>query len=317
MVLKWLTKIKNALLFLGHHNPAFRPPFGASTLSAYSHGGSSLAASLAAAAASTAAGGLTVCRDPYCRDPTCPTAAYNAHMASITPTSLLAGANATAAQYSSTAAASELLKAQQQMAAAAMAAMHHASSAAATTTASPSMSTTAALTASKDSPYICNWMNGRDGYCGKRHSTAEELLQHLRTHTNLTTNDSAAAAAAAMMASSAYPFPGSAAAGGSSLLQRSATSYGSLAAASSRYHPYGGKPGSSTGHLPPSLTGLAGLSATASSNPLSLSGMSALAGLGAAYNPLYALYGSRLNGTSSLLPYHKLSHQTTLKCLSS
>ena len=221
-------------------------------------------------------------------------------MASITPTSLLA--NATAAQYSSTAAASELLKAQQQMAAAAMAAMHHAASAAANTTASPSMSTSAALTASKDSPYICNWMNGRDGYCGKRHSTAEELLQHLRTHTNLTTNDSAAAAAAAMMASSAYPFPGSTAAGGSSLLQRSATAYGSLAAASSRYHPYGGKPGSSTGHLPPSLTGLAGLSATASSNPLSLSGMSALAGLGAAYNPLYALYGSRLNGTSSLLP---------------
>merc|ERR1719213_1025990 len=38
-------------------------------------------------------------------------------------------------------------------------------------------------------PYICNWMNGRD-YCGKRYSNAEELLVHLKTHTNLSTSDS-------------------------------------------------------------------------------------------------------------------------------
>ena len=37
-------------------------------------------------------------------------------------------------------------------------------------------------------PYICNWMNGRD-YCGKRYSSAEELLVHLKTHTNLSTSD--------------------------------------------------------------------------------------------------------------------------------
>ncbi|CAG9863730.1 unnamed protein product [Phyllotreta striolata] len=32
-------------------------------------------------------------------------------------------------------------------------------------------------------PYICNWIAG-DTYCGKRFTTSEELLQHLRTHTN-------------------------------------------------------------------------------------------------------------------------------------
>merc|ERR1719511_320236 len=58
---------------------------------------------------------------------------------------------------------------------------------------SSSSATPATSAASGVGPYICNWMNGREGYCGKRHSSAEELLQHLRTHTNLSTNDSAAA----------------------------------------------------------------------------------------------------------------------------
>ncbi|XP_064457132.1 zinc finger protein Noc-like [Ornithodoros turicata] len=33
-------------------------------------------------------------------------------------------------------------------------------------------------------PNVCSWMVG-DTYCGKRFTTSEELLQHLRTHTNL------------------------------------------------------------------------------------------------------------------------------------
>lgn len=38
-------------------------------------------------------------------------------------------------------------------------------------------------------PNVCSWMVG-DTYCGKRFSTSEELLQHLRTHTNhLSTSD--------------------------------------------------------------------------------------------------------------------------------
>ena len=35
-------------------------------------------------------------------------------------------------------------------------------------------------------------MAGRD-YCGKRYSSAEELLVHLKTHTNLSTSDLAGA----------------------------------------------------------------------------------------------------------------------------
>ncbi|KFM69097.1 Zinc finger protein Noc, partial [Stegodyphus mimosarum] len=38
-------------------------------------------------------------------------------------------------------------------------------------------------------PNVCSWMIG-DTYCGKRFSTSEELLQHLRTHTNLSTSES-------------------------------------------------------------------------------------------------------------------------------
>ncbi|XP_075546681.1 zinc finger protein no ocelli isoform X2 [Dermacentor variabilis] len=40
-------------------------------------------------------------------------------------------------------------------------------------------------------PNVCSWMVG-DTYCGKRFSTSEELLQHLRTHTNLSVTDSSA-----------------------------------------------------------------------------------------------------------------------------
>ena len=38
-------------------------------------------------------------------------------------------------------------------------------------------------------PYICNWMAGRD-YCGKRYTSAEELLVHLKTHTSLSVTES-------------------------------------------------------------------------------------------------------------------------------
>ena len=35
----------------------------------------------------------------------------------------------------------------------------------------------------QSTPYVCNWVAGSD-YCGKRYSTSEELLQHLRSHTS-------------------------------------------------------------------------------------------------------------------------------------
>ncbi|KAG7308094.1 hypothetical protein JYU34_006752 [Plutella xylostella] len=41
----------------------------------------------------------------------------------------------------------------------------------------------AALAAASQLPYVCSWMAGDSAYCGKRFSTSDELLQHLRSHT--------------------------------------------------------------------------------------------------------------------------------------
>ncbi|XP_014616140.1 PREDICTED: zinc finger protein Elbow-like [Polistes canadensis] len=41
-----------------------------------------------------------------------------------------------------------------------------------------------ALAAASQLPYVCNWMASDTVYCGKRFATSEELLQHLRSHTN-------------------------------------------------------------------------------------------------------------------------------------
>merc|ERR1712203_1245787 len=89
---------------------------------------------------------------------------------------------------------------------------------------SGSSTTPATSAASGVGPYICNWMNGREGYCGKRHSSAEELLQHLRTHTNLSTNDSAMYSASAAAAANFQRSYGSA--------------LSSMNSAASRFHPY-------------------------------------------------------------------------------
>ena len=261
-------------------NPAFRPPFGLPP--------SSMAAS--------------VCRDPYCRDPACPTAAYNAQLAAAAAASL----SGLPPGYA------ELLQAQKHLGA--LSALHGATStaAASTTPATTSTATTTAAAASSPAAgaYICNWMNGREGYCGKRHNSADELLQHLRTHTNLSTSDASAsqsaassAAVAAAAAASLYP-PGlfnssSAAAAAAAGLHRN---YGSLSA--NRFHPYAG----AGAPKPPAVSAAsAGSSLLAPSLGLGALGVPpvppaippSLGPLAAAYSPsLFALYGSRLAGGS-------------------
>ena len=272
----------------GLDNPAFRPPFGGVP----GYGSSSIAASLAAAAASAAAGGISVCRDPYCRDPTCPTALYNAQAQLA---SMASNESGMPSGYL------ELFKAHQMAAAMAAATGSNAS-----TGSGGSSSATSA--SAGVGPYICNWMNGREGYCGKRHASAEELLQHLRTHTNLSTNDSAAAS---LLSPTLYPPPSNSLLSGNSASAAAVAAaglhrtYGSAAAlAASRFHPYA-KPGGLGGPtgLPPSLASLSGgLRLPPPPTPPGLS--ASLAGLAAgAYSPssLYALYGSRLAG-SSMLP---------------
>merc|ERR1712226_628787 len=123
----------------GMDNPAFRPPFGMP-----GYGQSPLAANLAAAASMAASGGVSVCRDPYCRDVTCPTAMYNAQLASM-----VGSESGMSSGYL------ELFKAHQMALAMAAATGSNGSSGSSTT---PATSSAAGV-----GPYICNWMNGREG----------------------------------------------------------------------------------------------------------------------------------------------------------
>ncbi|XP_012253817.2 zinc finger protein Elbow [Athalia rosae] len=109
----------------------------------------------------------------------------------------------------------------------------------------------AALAAASQLPYVCNWIAGDAAYCGKRFSTSEELLQHLRSHTNVSGGggdpSSAAAAAAALSLLSPPGLPPS-----HPLLSRSYPTPPLSPLATARYHPYG-KP---SPLMPPSLSSL-------------------------------------------------------------
>jgi hypothetical protein len=134
-----------------------------------------------------------LCRDPYCRDPACPAAAYSAYMAR------LSGAAGLPPGYL------ELLEAYKMYAPGGSIPGLHAP-------APPPPPTTSSAAAAGGpagpvGPYICNWMNGRD-YCGKRFGTAEELLVHLKTHTNLSVSDAHLTSAASLSAAYSSLFAG-------------------------------------------------------------------------------------------------------------
>ena len=137
-------------------------------------------------------------------------------------------------------------------------------------------------------PYVCNWMAGSD-YCGKRFSTSDELLQHLRTHTSSTEAAAAAlshaglpySALAPSLASachSHYPTPGSLSPNTLRQAYPRSLSPNSLLTAN-RYHPYK-SPLSSLPAPVGSALGSAGLPS-----------------LGAYYSP-YSLYGQRLGAVA-------------------
>ena len=239
---------------LDPHNPAFRLP--------------GLSCSMPGFPSTSSVAG-SVCRDPYCKDPNCPTAVYNAYMARMS-----------AARGGLPPGYLELMEAHK-MAALGLGGLG---------SPPPSVPTSLAASAAlgPGGPYICNWMNGRD-YCGKRYTSAEELLVHLKTHTNLSASDSgllagagsqAAAYANLLAGASAASLMGRGAAGGPVL----PSSLAGLGGAG-RYSPYQ-RPGAP---LPPSLAGAAG------GFPPSLAALhpsfASLAGYPAS---LYALYGARL-----------------------
>ena len=182
-------------------------------------------------------GSGSVCRDPYCKDPGCPVAIYNAYMARLRlPPGYL-----------------ELLEA-------------HKLASLPPSPAMPPTSLSASASLGPGGPYICNWMNGRD-YCGKRYSSAEELLVHLKTHPNLSTSDS----------------------GYAGLLRGAAPSQllpSPLSLQANRYSPYQ-RPGAAA--LPPSLSSLGAIP------PSPLTGLPPSLASSLPYPAsLYALYGARL-----------------------
>lgn len=136
----------------------------------------------------------------------------------------------------------------------------------------------AALAAASHLPYICNWIAGDAQYCGKRFSTSEELLQHLRTHTSVA-SVSEANTALSMLTSPGLPptHP---------LLHRTYPTPPLSPLATARYHPY-----SKPSLLPPSLS-----TTTFPGFPLG-----AHAGLPPYLSP-YSLYGPRLGAAPGMHP---------------
>lgn len=104
-------------------------------------------------------------------------------------------------------------------------------------------------------PYVCSWVAGSD-YCGKRFSTSEELLQHLRTHTSSLDMSSLAASYAGLggipSALAAYPHLSAAPLSPNSLRRAYPTSLSPVSSllSASRYHPYK-SPLSAVGAPPP------------------------------------------------------------------
>lgn len=142
----------------------------------------------------------------------------------------------------------------------------------------------AALAAASQLPYVCNWIAGDTAYCGKRFSTSDELLQHLRSHTSVSGNaggDPSAAALSLLSPSVGLPptHP---------LFSRTYPTPPLSPLATARYHPYG-KP---SPLLPPSLSSL-GL-------PLPPPHPHTAAGLPPYFSP-YSLYaGPRLGAASGM-----------------
>ncbi|XP_053987000.1 zinc finger protein Noc [Hylaeus anthracinus] len=240
-------------------NPAFRPPFAGA--SPFSHHHAAAAALLgypsttptsgnpylSYARVKTPAGGEALV--PVCKDPYCTGCQYSMHSAQLMMGSGTCPSGCTQCDHQKYGLA---------MALSSLGPM-----------APPSLSYPSTLTGGR--PYVCNWIAG-DSYCGKRFTTSEELLQHLRSHTSLTGSDHASSAA---LLSNPHPHP--LLSPSAALHRASGGSYPtpSLSPLSARYHPYGKPP---TGPLPASLAA---------------SPYSAFNALGPYYSP-YAIYGQRI-----------------------
>jgi len=254
--------------------------------------------------------GMPVCRDPYCTG--CPSSMLA--MASASPGSIPA-ATTTASAAAGVCPAGCTQCDHQKL-------TSGIPSSSTTTTTPTSTSPFSPSTGSNPArPYVCNWIAG-DNYCGKRFTSSEELLQHLRTHTSLAVPSGSDTPAV----SSAYPsllnpalHPHSHLLASSSAMHRTYPTPPLSPLSMARYHPYNKAPSASTLPSPLStppnplanpLLSLSSQSQLGSLNPLAaLSGHNPLSAyaaaaannslashptLGAYYSHPYSLYSQRL-----------------------
>ena len=194
----------------------------------------------------TAGGGeavVPVCRDPYC--PGCPYSLQNNHL-------LLSG-GACPPSCTQCEQAKAALSAVPGLSSVPPSSLVPVSSLLPQTSAAASLYTSSLFSGAVPprGPLTCSWSSGPDSYCGKRFNTAEELLQHLRTHTT-----AAVVSESSALSMLSSPLHAHAAllnsAAAHSALHRSSFSPPSLSPlAAARYHPYSKPPS-----LPPSLTSL-------------------------------------------------------------
>ena len=188
---------------------------------------------------------VPVCRDPYCSN--CQLTLQNAHVSSSCS---LPGCSQCAHEKSLMSLTAGLgypgsslpLLSPLSVAGSYSGAAAAAAAAAAASSALPSLYHPSAL-----APFICNWVSGSD-YCGKRFSTSEELLQHLKTHTssmdglpaNLTTSYGFGLPPHLSVAHGLYPHSAGPPLSPNSLRRSYPTSLSPVSSllAASRFHPY-------------------------------------------------------------------------------
>ncbi|KAF4532385.1 hypothetical protein B566_EDAN004466 [Ephemera danica] len=213
-------------------NPAFRSPFPgfAHSMLAAGYPPSALGMTpyMSYARVKTPAGGETlvpVCKDPYCTG--CQFSMHNAQLLAAAAASQHCPSGCTQCDHHKYGLAAALSLMQQGAAPPGppLASYSHQLGAAA--------AAAAAAAASSGRPYVCSWIAG-ENYCGKRFSTSDELLQHLRSHTA-----AAEAAGSLLSPSAAATHP---------LLSQRYPNPPLSPLSAARYHPY-----SKPGGLPPSL----------------------------------------------------------------
>lgn len=118
---------------------------------------------------------MPVCRDPYCTGCT-----LNSHLLKAAATSAAAATTATSTASTAHSCPSGCVTCDHQKGGSPSSAM----GAAAALHLMPGLASPYASPLSAHLPYVCNWIAG-DNYCGKRFTSSDELLQHLRSHTNL------------------------------------------------------------------------------------------------------------------------------------